>query len=177
MHLLRGHTGTFTDLKARASQVPHKLLPGELLKKYIPFQENPVLPTALLSGEEAPAKVPVLPLSWQAAAKRKKLGDHPRMMASPCQVLSCYIQLNTFCNCQMEKGTATAPNLLPTTCYPSTGAGPGTCWDSRTGRLHSPTSSWQPKSSPAINMLLSGRVLYRNQPFLQESSSRISSSC
>lgn len=156
--------------------MPHKERPGELLKKCIPFQEDSVLPTALLPDEEAPQKVPVLPLGWQAADKRKKLGDCRRTMASPCQVISHHIQLNTFCNCQLEKGTGAARSLLSTTCYPSTGVRPGTCWESRTGRLRSPTSPRQPKSSPTINMLFSKRGLYRNQP-LRESSSRSSSSC
>lgn len=157
--------------------MPHKELPGVLLKKCIPFQGDSLLPIAPLPGEEAPPKVPVLPLGWQATAKRKKLGDCRRTMVSPCQVVSGHIELNTFCNCQLEKGTGAAWSLLSTTCYPSTGARPGTCWESWTGWLHSPTSPWQLKSSPTINMLLSRRGLYRNQPFLQESSSRISSSC
>lgn len=184
-HIPRIHTCErahrhFHRLKSKGnglSQVPHKELPGELLKKCISFQKDSVLPTAPLPGEEAPRKVPVLPPGWQAAAKRKKLGDCHRTMASPCQAVSGHVQLNTYCNCQLEKGTGAARSLLSTTCYPSTGAGPGTCWESQTGRLRSPTSPQQPKSSPTINMLFSRKELYKNQPFLQESSSRISSSC
>lgn len=183
-HIPRIHTCEkahrhFHRHKSKGFRLPkcHKELAGVLLKKCTSFQEDSGLLTAPLPGEQAPWKVPVLPLGWQAAAKRKKLGDCRRTMVSPCQVISGHIQLNTFCNCQLEKGTSAARSLLSTTCYPSTGARPGTCWESRTGRLHSPTSPQQLKSSPTINMLLSRSGPYKNQPFLQESSSRISSSC
>lgn len=43
------------------------------LKKAHPFPRHTVLPAALLLGEEAPRKVPVLPLGLQAVAKGKKL--------------------------------------------------------------------------------------------------------
>lgn len=177
---VRGHTGTFRGPKTKSFGLPKCCMKNSLeycFKKVDPFPRAHSLPETLLLGEEAPGKVPRLPPGLQDAAKREKPQDGHKRMVSPCQVIPGHIQINTLCSCQLEKGTSTAPSLLCTTCSPHTGARPETCWESWTGRLHSPTSPWQLKESPTVNVLLSRRGLYRNQPFLQESSSRISSSC
>lgn len=128
-------------------------------------KEGSVLATAM--AERHRRQVPLLPLGWQATAKRKKLRDSSTAPGSPCQVVSGHVQLNTLHNCQLEKGTRCSE---PAFChlFSRAGAGPGTRWERQTGRLRRPTLPWQLKSNPAINtcMLLSRGGLHRKLPFL-----------
>lgn len=94
------------------------------------------------------------------AGRRKKPGDCRRMTVNPCQVISGHIQLNTSCNCQLEKGTGcseSASHLLSSQHW---------SWardllGEPDWALHGSTSRWQQKSSPMINMLPSRRGLYK----------------
>lgn len=183
-HSLHTHLGEGTqapshDLKARASGLPkcHRKSSLEYCFEKVHPSPRAHAPPCSSAVEEAPRKVPLLPLGLQAGAKRKK---PPRVPQEDGQPLPSH------------RWPHLAEHL------PQVPAGEGhqrcsepafqhllslhwsqarTRWHSRPGLFYSPTSPWQPKQSPAINMFLSRRRLCRNRPFLQDSSARIPSSC